>query len=195
VTDPPRAVALDRLSGYKSRLALNFTPEVTKAHLVRAGCLLAAYEIIKMDVINGVAGFFRLGDNPNHTNYQSDVLSRVPKSNFLSSCDWLIEMEALTPEQVKSLTLIRDHRNEIAHEMPRLIVDPAFEIRIDLLAAAIDVISALGVFWGRIALESDEIWDGQDVKDEDIKSGSRLLMEYLLSVMSETPSVVNTGYA
>jgi hypothetical protein len=171
------------------RLSAKLEPESVATTLIRAGCFLSAFELIKPAVVDQVRDFFLVGlverddfHGEAQSEYQRHVLSRNPKSTYRASCDWLVSMDALTAEQVETLEEIRKHRNEIAHELPKLLVDPDFEVRTDLLAAAVECVRCLGVFWGSITAATDPQFDGQDIDPEEIKSASYLLMEYLASI-------------
>jgi hypothetical protein len=172
---------------YATRLTAKPAPESVRRTLIEAGCLLSAYELIKLAVVDGVRDFYARGFQDGRQlfdegRYQQHVLSRNPKSRYRASCAWLVEMGALTADQAAALENIHVHRQEIAHELPKLLVDPDFAVKTDLLLTAVDCVRALGVFWGRISIGCDPEWDGQEVADEDIKSGSYLLMEHLISV-------------
>lgn len=54
------------------------------------------------------------------------MLARNRKSRFLASCDWLVEMEAITQEQVAMLNHLRQVRQHVAHELPAFLVDPSY---------------------------------------------------------------------
>ena len=58
-------------------------------------------------------------------------------------------MEAITQDQAALLREIHIHRKEIAHELPRLLVDLNFYVKTDLLVEAIEclrtVISSLPI--------------------------------------------------
>ena len=179
----------DRLEKLKAKLA----PETVGLTLIRAGCFLAAYELIRTEVVDGVHGFFWCGfDEGSHLydegQYQKHVLSLNPKSKYRASCAWLIEMDALTVTDVDTLEAIYKHRQEIAHELPKLLIDPDFEVRTDLLVAAIECVRKLGVFWGSIEVSTNPDYDGQEVDVDGIKSGSYLLMEYLASIADLGPA-------
>jgi uncharacterized protein (DUF1697 family) len=175
------------MDDYAEKLTAKLAPESVARTLIHAGCFLSAYELIKSEVVDKVhdfylAGFDEHGLTYDEASYQRQVLSRNPKSKYRASCSWLVENDALTAEEVATLEEIHQHRQEIAHELPKLLVDPDFEVKTDLLLAAVDCVRTLGVFWGRITVDTDPQWDGKDVADEDIKSGSYLLMEYLASL-------------
>ncbi len=98
-------------------------------------------------------------------------------------------MKALTPEQVATLTEIQKHRHEVAHELPKLLVDPDFQVKMELLGAATEIIRVLGVFWGSIEVDTNPDFDGREVDYDGIKSMSFMLMEYLTSIAAVDLSV------
>jgi hypothetical protein len=71
----------------------------------------------------------------------------------------------------------------VAHELAKYLVDPDFEIRIDLLTEAVGCIRSLKQFWGSIEVDSDPEFDGREILPEDIRSGTYVLMEHLLEVI------------
>lgn len=174
-------------------LKVKLSPEAVRLTLIRAGCFLTAYELIKVSVLDEVKGFFCNGIKDGEFTYDEDsyrrsVLSLSEDGRFDASCKWLVLMEALTEDEAALLREVHIHRMEIAHELPRLLVDPNFFVKADLLVKAIECLRALGVFWGSIAVQTDPTWDGEEVDYTEIKSGSLLLMEYLASLANlESP--------
>lgn len=169
---------------YAEKLKKKLAPESVGRTLILAGCFLSAYELIKSEVVDKVHDFYLTGFNPHgltydDVSYQRDVLARNPKSKYRASCAWLVSNGALTDEQVATLEEVYEHRKEIAHELPKLLVDPDFEVKTALLVKAIECVRKLGVFWGSIEVSIDPGLAGEDVDYEGIKSGSFLLMEYL----------------
>ena len=83
---------------------------------------------------------------------------------------------------------VREHRNKIAHQLALLLVDPSHEIDLTLLEDMAAIIRAVGAFFGRIAMDCDPEFDGRDVKDEDIRSGTSLLMDHLIAACEAIPN-------
>jgi hypothetical protein len=177
---------------YKARLDAKLSHESMRLTLVRAGTLLSAYELVKLQVVDGVRDFFWTGREDNDGNreyypdYDTDVVAR-DKSRFRASCAWLVEMGALTAEQAQTLEAIREHRNVVAHELPKILVDPDFEVNASLLIDAALCLRSLDVFWGRISMQTDPRWDGQDVADRDIWGGPSLVMGSLIEIAGLLP--------
>jgi hypothetical protein len=177
---------------FADRLTAKLAPESVYLTLTRAGSFLCAYELIKAEIVDKVHNFFLTGFDQSGWLYDEDeykrhVLSRDPKSKYRASCAWLVEMQALTLEQVTALEDIHAHRHEIAHELPRLLVDPDFEVRTDLLLRAAECIRMLGVFWGSIEVDTSPDYLDTEVDYNGIKSGSYLLMEYLVTIAGLGP--------
>jgi hypothetical protein len=55
------------------------------------------------------------------------VLARH-KSRFEASLLWLVEAGAVTVAEVDGVRSLREYRNEIAHELPRMLVEPGHDI-------------------------------------------------------------------
>ena len=171
---------------YAARLGAKLAPEGMRETLVRAGCFLSAYELIKIQVVDGVRDFFW-----DRSDYDRDVAS-CGKNRFRASVGWLVDNKALTTEQGAVLEDVYQHRQEVAHELPKLLIDPDFEVNTRLLIDAAVCLRALGIFWGRISVDADPQWDGQDVADDDIRSVPDLLMGSLIELaglVSDDPAV------
>lgn len=54
-------------------------------------------------------------------------------------------MDAITAEEVTKLKDIKNHRDEIAHEMPRLLVEPDVVVKTQLLAPIVHEKSVEGL--------------------------------------------------
>lgn len=181
---------------YKARLEAKLSPDSVSQTLIRAGCLLSAYELLKLQIVDGVHDEYWTGNIRDDgtkvyddARYQQEVLAR-DKNRFKASCAWLVEADALSPEQVHSLEVVRDHRHEVAHELPRILIDPDFEVRTDVLFAAAACLRTVSVFWGQMAVAADPQWDGREVADEDIWGGPDLLMRDLLKIAGLGPEEI-----
>lgn len=101
------------------------------------------------------------------------------------------EVEGLTREQADRLKVLRDYRNELAHELPRYLIDPAAVIDVRPVLAIRDIVRSLGRFWGRIEVDINPDFDNRDVSDDDIHSGSMMLFDMVLHAIVESEAVDN----
>ncbi len=166
------------------RLEAKLAPETMGAALIRAGAILAAYELVKSTILDGPLGFFSLNWDENgkpipDASYKTEVLARGT-NKWTGSCAWLVHMRALTEEQVAALEDIRDHRGEVAHELALLLIDPDVEVRLDMLVQLRDIIHSLDRFFGSITVDINaDRHDRNDVDYDAIRSGSGLVIDYL----------------
>lgn len=158
-------------------------PEQVKNSLVRAGLFIVGYELMKSQIVDATRGFFVIGFDEHglttDEKYESKVRSRH-KKEFEACLLWLVSMEALTEAQADRVRAIRDHRNELAHELPRYVTNPGAEVDTKLLREMRDVIALLGRFWGSIEVSIDPQFDGEDVDLDGIVSGTTLLVDLLI---------------
>jgi hypothetical protein len=135
---------------YETRLRVKLAPESMTRTLIRASAFLSAYELIKLQVVDGVRDFYWTGREEDgkkvlRPDYETNVLAR-DKSVYTASVSWLAEGGALTQEHADVLEEVHRHRHEIAHELPKILIDPDFEVNSALLLAAAVVLRKLGVF-------------------------------------------------
>ena len=169
------------------------SPQKVKLALIRAGTFLTGYELVKTSIVDGVKDFFLTGFNEDGLTYSSsypiEVLS-LGQGAFTASVAWLVKMGAISEEQADQLDLIRDHRREIAHELARLLTDPKASIDTTRLAALIDILHSLDMFWGSIELETGGQLETNLVDYQGIQSIWGLLLDYLAEL-----SELNDGAA
>ena len=173
---------MDGLTHFE-RLEAKLAPETMGGALIRAGAILAAYELVKSTILDGPLGFlaFNWDENGNpvpDASYETEVLARG-SNKWNGSCAWLVHMRAITDEQVADLEDIRDHRGEVAHELARLLVDPDAEVRLDMLVQLRDIMRSLDRFFGSITVDINADHDDGDVDYDAIRSGSGLVIDYL----------------
>ena len=118
------------------------------------------------------------------TEYERDVLSR-DRSTVRASLLWLLDMKAITSEQLAAFDKMREHRNEVAHELPNLLFDSDFSVDLRLLNELHIMLRSIDRFFGEITVDTDPAFDGEEVDLDGIKSGTTLLLEYIISVAGE----------
>ena len=180
-----------------------FTPEILRTNLLLSSLYLTSYEILKVAIIEGVKDFF-IYQTPITDDEEKELLKSVDpklverfresyekevseyekeigisiddrdKLGLIPSYKWLQRQDALSEEEVEEIRLIRDHRNEIAHELPGLLIGEGFDIQLEHFQRIRTLIHKIDVFWARNdvmfdANTLDEV-DIQDVSDDEIVS-------------------------
>jgi hypothetical protein len=121
-------------------------PEVLRNNLIVASLFLAAYEMLQASVIDRIFGFFsedfRDGKWIASRSYQTECLA-LDKSPFRASLLWLKHMSAIDDSDIDLVDRIREHRNELAHEMVKFLGTPDAEVNVQLLAGICELVSKI----------------------------------------------------
>lgn len=153
-----------------------------QATLIKAGLYLTGFELLRYDVVNRTKDFFLVGFQEKgftHSPEYDQKVRTLDSDIFVASAKWLVTVGAVTADQAEELAEIRRHRNEIAHELPKLLVDPSFHLSPALLERCRYFVDLLGRFWGSIEADTSPDFAEGEIDYEGIKSGSALLMDLI----------------
>jgi hypothetical protein len=78
--------------------------------------------------------------------YETEVLS-LDKCKLIASTKWLIKSDALTENDLKKIRQIREHRNEIAHELQDIVFYHDRDIKIELIKPIRDLVFKIDSWW------------------------------------------------
>jgi hypothetical protein len=157
-------------------------PEELKTNLARASAFLAAYELLKSSIVNKPRGFFIL-----HHTYKTEVVSLKRKDRFRASCLWFLKLGAISEQDLRVIEDIRHHRNEIAHELPKYLMDAEYEVNMQLLESIAYLLGKVDRRWIReIEIPTNPDFDGKEpenIPDHEINSGSMLAIDLILKII------------
>jgi hypothetical protein len=161
-------------------------PEALRGNLIVASIFLAAYERLRTSVIDRIRAFFTHGFDENgpivSEEYKSDVLT-LDKSPLRASLFWLQKMSAIDETDIARVDRVREHRNELAHDLPRFIATADAEINIHLLEVIYDLVAKIDRWWVReVEIPTNPDFDGQEVNDSDIQSGNMLFIQMMIQI-------------
>ena len=203
-----------------------FTPEILRTNLLLASLYLTSYETLKIAIIEGVKDIF-IYQEPITEDHEKDLLNFVDptiverfregyqqevgeyekevgvgiddreKFGLIPSCKWLQKQGALSEEEVDEIKMIRDHRNEIAHELPGLLTGEGFDIQLEHFQRIRALIHKIDVFWARNdvmfdANTLDEV-DIQDVADEEIISSRDAVLSLITNTVFDYLNEIMKG--
>jgi len=203
-----------------------FSPAVLKTNLLLSSLYLTAFEILKMAIIEGVKDFFIIQtevtdevENEMLKSLQKDLVEQVKESykgevdsyereigiriddrdklGLIPSCKWLQRQEVLSEININDIKGIRDHRNEIAHELPKILIGKGFDIKLEHFQKMSDLIHKVDVFWFRndalFDVDTHDEVEIQDISDDKIISSrdsilaliTNTVLEYLQEISQE----------
>lgn len=159
-------------------------PNTLRENLVRASMFLAAFEILENSVIDGLRGFicFEYDDDNrliDSEHYKDKVLARH-RSRFAASFDWLIENGAVEINDRDCAQRIREHRNLIGHELPKIIASSDHELEDSLFDELYNLVAKIDRYWIReLEIPSNSDFDQIDpyeIPDSEITSGNMIFL-------------------
>ena len=160
-------------------------PQLLKTNLMFVSAYLAAYEMLKNNcLVERTRSFFTNGFDEKGWNvspdYQTKVLA-LDKSPMKASALWFKELGALTNDDLDLLNQLREYRNEVAHNITKIILSGEGEFKSDLFAAMLLLIKKLDIYWIRnVEMDCNPDFVGQEVADDDISSGNMIVLHLLM---------------
>lgn len=171
-------------------------PNAIKSNLILSALYLAAYELLKDAIIGNIRGFFSFeykdGKAVPDQQYTKEVIE-VHKDAFYASCLWLNRNNVITEIEVKEIDIIRKHRNQIAHELPKLLCDADLNLNIEYFLRMSELLKKIEVWWVKnIDIPANSDFDGVEVDEKDIEPGRVIALEYIISVVRADYQIGNT---
>jgi hypothetical protein len=162
---------------------------VLQHNLVLAGLYLVAYELLRGSIVGRLRLFFAPGgvDADPGSEYGAKVLALYPKDVFHASCLWLRENQAISEADVVDLQGIRDHRNELAHELPSFLVEVERVVDVRRLERIRSLVTKVEHWWIReVEIPTHPDFDGQQIADNDIRSGVAMFLDMVVATALQT---------
>jgi hypothetical protein len=110
-------------------------PERVKSNLILSSLYLSAYELLKSAMIDNIKDFFTFGfdadGKPIVDQEYSEQVRKVDGDLLRASCLWLEKNGGISVDEVEQVVQLRNHRNQIAHESPQLLIDSGLNLNID----------------------------------------------------------------
>jgi len=194
------------------------TPNIIRTNLLLSSLYLTAFETLKMAIVEGVKDFFILqtavsdeAEKEMLKSLQKELVERFKESyqrevdeyekevgisiddrdrlGLIPSCKWLQRQDVLSETEINEIKAMRDHRNEIAHELPKILIGKGFDIELEHFQKMRALIHKIDVFWLRNDLlfdanTLDEV-DMQDVTDDEIVSGRDSMLALITNTVVE----------
>jgi hypothetical protein len=158
-------------------------PDSLKQHLLAGSVYLAAYEMFKESLVGHPRDFylsgFRNGKEIIDPQYQAEVLS-LAKHTYNASALWWKRHGVIRDDEVQKIGEIREHRDEIAHNIPRFLGTADGVIRLDLLESMFVLLSKLDKWWIReVEMPTNPDFCAHEFSKEELDGVASLRMIFL----------------
>lgn len=125
-----------------------------------------------------------------------DEVTKVHKDLLFASCLWLRRNNVITESEVKEIENIRRHRNQVVHELPRLLSDTDLNLNTGYFLRIRELLKKIEVWWAKnVVIPANEDFDGVEVNEEDIQPGGVIVLDYIISaaIADYNEGVINGG--
>ena len=171
-------------------------PHVLRHNLIVAGLYLVAFELLQASIVDRLSAFFatevvftesgRLKGKPSD-GYVSNVLSLDPKHPFNASCLWLVRNGVISEEECLEVNAIRQHRNEVAHELGVFVVEADKTVDLDRLEQIRSLLLKIERWWIlEVDTPTNPAFDGQEIAAEDVRPGPVSFLDFIIQTAAGT---------
>lgn len=161
-------------------------PIVLRENLINASVYISAYEMCREFIVAKPRDFFTdnwgVDGEKLSAEYFDDVM-RFDKSPLKASLLWFKSLNAINDQDISKFDEAREHRNEIAHNLPKFISDPAHEVNGRIFNELLEVTHKIGVFWimnHELGINPD--YDGQEVDESRIQIGTIMMINMMRQI-------------
>lgn len=156
-----------------------------RTNLLMVSLYLAAFEILKSTVTDRTENFFTFDDvngQPQlHPKYQE--VASLNKNPLQASLLWLKQNDAITSDDVLMFDIIRQHRNELAHQLPHFLIDTSRNIDTQNFENIRYLLRKIETWWiQQVDIPSNSDYDGIEIRDEDIQPGSVTVLDAIIEM-------------
>lgn len=161
------------------------SPETMRTNLLMVSLYLAAFEILKSTVTDRTENFFTFDDvngQPQlHPKYQE--VASLNKNPLQASLLWLKQNDAITSDDILMFDIIRQHRNELAHQLPHFLIDTSRNIDTQNFENIRYLLRKIETWWiQQVDIPSNSDYDGIEIRDEDIQPGSVTVLDAIIEM-------------
>ena len=169
--------------------------ETLKNNLVCSAMYIVAFETMRNTVLDHIRGYYTRGYADGKRifskRYQSEVLD-LHKSPFAASLLWLKENGVIDDDDIAAADRIREHRNMLAHELPKVITDVDYEVDSSLFNSIQIIVAKIDRWWIReveIPTNPDmDHLDSDSIPDVENTSGNMVFLHLLQQIVADDGS-------
>lgn len=176
-------------------------PQSLKNNLIKCSVYIVFFEKLKESIVEKIKDFYWTGYENGKDIIDEKYKKRFYKQGvdiFDESLNWLIEHGAISNTDKQKIIELKNHRNEIAHEMANFIASNEKDVKETLLLECYEILSKIDKWWiVEVELptnpESMQI-DPNTIDYKGIFSGNMALLQLLYMVYTGNDKELNEIY-
>jgi len=127
------------------------SPDEIKFNLISASIYITAYDNLITTVIDKIREFYIEGFDENgyiiNDDYKIQVKELYKKDVVIASLLWLENNNAITSEEVERVKIFKNHRNEIAHELTKILTDSDYRVKTEYIDEIKNILFKIHKWW------------------------------------------------
>ncbi len=140
----------DKEKHYKDWLKFLDENEV-KFQLITASLYLTAYDLLIDTIIRKIEEFYTDGFDENgfiiSKRYKTEVRGLYKKDIVIASTKWLVKNKVITESELERIKIFKVHRNELAHELTKMIADSDSNTKTEFVTEIRDLYFKIQKWW------------------------------------------------
>jgi len=162
---------------------------IIKRNLILSALFLFAYEVLKQSILDDVFSFLVFDDTEEQVAADKAELRKLDRNKWTASCLFLEDLGIISHEDLDAIGEIEEHRNTIAHEMPRLLLDQALDVNIAHLNSIVRILQEVD----RWRKEFDVLPMHPELDVDEVYSGRMMIVGKIMwDVLSEYMDLEST---
>jgi hypothetical protein len=126
-------------------------PAEVKFNLISASIFITAYDNLISTVIDKIKESYIDGFDENgyiiNDDYKIQVKELYKKDIVIASLLWLENNNVITSEEVERVKIFKSHRNEIAHELSKILTDSDYRVRTEYIDEIKNILFKIHKWW------------------------------------------------
>ena len=176
-----------------------FETKLTAARINRTLAFSALFQLvheaIKIQVLDRTKSFFGYSDlfgdgtwitgSYGREDYSRSVLKLDASSRFNASLQWLLQMKAVSEEDISQLNTIYEYRHDLTHRLSKYLIDIDHEPDAQMLVDGVTILDKMSQFWTQVEIESGTFEHLGDVSVDDAVSGEMIIIQMCVDAFLE----------
>ena len=177
-------------------------PESLKQNLIRTSLYLTCWEMLKQSVVDQPRDFFSMGWTDDgkqgvSPTYQAEILT-LAKDPLIASALWFRKSDAISDDDISMLRKLRDHRNEIAHELPNFLGTIDAEVNMEFFNNIYYLVQKIDKWWiQEFEITTNPEFDNRQFTQEEldaVQSARMIFMRLLIQVANGKEDDIRSLY-
>lgn len=164
-----------------------------KFQLTTASLYLTAYELLIESIVQKTKDFFTNGFKDGEwvidDKYKTIVRALCKEDIVVASAMWLQNLNVITDKEVEKIKMYKEHRNDIAHELPKIISDSDYNIKTEHFIDIRNLYYKIQLWWFKeIELTTNPDFDEIDHDNLDYDEALSIVMlpmEYMVNIVND----------